>query len=74
MFADSLRLDELKITVGLRICPNTSLHSIAVAEGVVPREDDLLQPRCYLAGGLREWLPERVAVNAKSRATTVMPN
>ena len=73
-FADSLHLDELKVTVGLRIYPSTTLHSIAVAEGVVLPEDDLLQPRFYLTGRLREWLPERVAAHDKSRATAIMPS
>ena len=60
-FADSLHLDGLKVTVGLRIYPNTTLHSIAVAEGVVRPDDDLLWPRFYLTAGLRDWLPERIA-------------
>jgi radical SAM superfamily enzyme YgiQ (UPF0313 family) len=60
-FAGSLCLDGLKITVGLRIYPHTTLASIAVAEGVVRPDDDLLLPRFYLAAGLRDWLPERVA-------------
>jgi len=73
-FADSLHLDELRVTVGLRIYPSTTLHSIAVAEGVVLPEDDLLQPRFYLTGRLREWLPERVAAHDTSRATAIMPS
>lgn len=74
MFADSLHLDELKVTVGFRIYPSTTLHSIAVAEAVVGPDDDLLQPRFYMTGSLREWLPERVAVYNKIRATTIMPS
>ncbi len=73
-FADSLHLEGLKVTVGLRIYPGTRLHAIAVAEGVVAAEDDLLQPTFYLAGGLREWLPERVAAHDKSGATRTYPN
>jgi len=73
-FADSLHLDELRVTVGLRIYPSTTLHSIAVAEGVVLPEDDLLQPRFYLTGRLRESLPERVAAHDTSRATAIMPS
>jgi hypothetical protein len=60
-FADSLHLDGLKVTVGLRIYPGTALHSIAVAEGVVRADDDLLSPRFYLTAGLQDWLPERTA-------------
>lgn len=67
MFADSLHFDELKVTAGLRIYPGTALHSIAIAEGVVDPEDDLLQPKFYLTSRLREWLPERVAAHDKAR-------
>jgi radical SAM superfamily enzyme YgiQ (UPF0313 family) len=60
-FAESLHLDFLKITVGIRIYPHTPLASRAVAEGAVRPDDDLLAPRFYLAASLRDWLPERVA-------------
>ena len=60
-FADSLHLDGLKVTVGLRIYPATALHSIAVAEGVVRADDDLLSPRFYLTAGLQDWLLQRTA-------------
>jgi hypothetical protein len=60
-FAESLHLDYLKITVGIRIYPHTPLAARAVAEGVVSADDDLLSPRFYLAASLRDWLPERVA-------------
>ena len=60
-FADSLHLDGLKVTVGLRIYPGTVLHSIAVAEGVIGADDDLLFPRFYLTDRLRDWLLARTA-------------
>jgi radical SAM superfamily enzyme YgiQ (UPF0313 family) len=50
-FADSLRLDQLRITVGIRIYPDTPLAQIAVREGVIAAEDDLLFPRFYLTHG-----------------------
>jgi hypothetical protein len=60
-FADSLQLDALKITVGLRIYPGTALARRAVGQGLICADEDLLLPRFYLAGELAEWLPERVA-------------
>lgn len=59
-FADSLHLNALKVTVGLRIYPGTALHSVAVTEGVVREDDDLLSPRFYLSAGVRDWLLERM--------------
>jgi hypothetical protein len=55
-FADSLKLDMLKLTTGIRIYPETELAQIAREEGVISPEDDLLIPRFYLAQGLDEWL------------------
>jgi radical SAM superfamily enzyme YgiQ (UPF0313 family) len=60
-FAASLGLDLLKITVGIRIYPGTALARRAVADGVIAREDALLEPRFYLAPGLEPWIHERVA-------------
>jgi radical SAM superfamily enzyme YgiQ (UPF0313 family) len=65
-FADSLNLDALKITIGLRIYPKTPLATIALAEGVIRPGEDLLAPRFYLASELREWLPERIAAYSTS--------
>ena len=58
VFADSLKLDTLKITVGVRIYPHTSLARKAIDDGVISPRDDLLFPRFYLARGLEDWLPE----------------
>jgi radical SAM superfamily enzyme YgiQ (UPF0313 family) len=59
-FADSLKLEAMKITVGIRIYPHTALARIARSEGVITPEDDLLFPRFYLVRGLEEWLRETV--------------
>ena len=59
-FADSLDLEVVKVTTGIRIYPRTALERIALAEGVISETDDLLQPRFYLAKGLEDWLPEIV--------------
>jgi radical SAM superfamily enzyme YgiQ (UPF0313 family) len=60
-FAESFRLDFLKITVGIRIYPDTPLARRAVQDGMISSEDDLLHPRFYLAHGLEPWIQERVA-------------
>jgi radical SAM superfamily enzyme YgiQ (UPF0313 family) len=68
-FADSLNLDALKVTVGLRIYPGTALAATALAEGVIQPDDDLLWPGFYLAPPLRDWLPERIADYGNSRSS-----
>lgn len=67
-FTDSLNLDQLKVTAGLRIYPQTPLARTAVAEGVIKPGEDLLWPRFYVAPELRDWLPERVAEYRAARA------
>jgi radical SAM superfamily enzyme YgiQ (UPF0313 family) len=67
VFADSLKLDTLKITVGVRIYPHTSLARKAIDDGVISPRDDLLFPRFYLAKGLEDWLPETLEKWATAR-------
>ena len=55
-FADSLNLEALKITVGIRIYPNTMLAKRAVEDGIISADDDLLFPRYYVTPGLEAWL------------------
>ena len=66
-FADSLNLDSLNTTAGLRIYPETPLARVALAEGIIEPDEDLLGPRFYMAGELRDWLPERLAAYKASR-------
>ena len=68
-FAEELRLDALKLTVGIRIYPQTPLAHIAVAEGLVSPDDDLLFPRFYLTPTLRDWLPARIAKRESQQST-----
>ncbi|MCF8062395.1 MAG: radical SAM protein [Deltaproteobacteria bacterium] len=59
-FADRLGLDLLKITVGIRIYPDTPLAELAVREGVIGAGESLLRPRFYLEKGLEGRLEEQV--------------
>ena len=59
-FADSLNLECMKVTVGIRIYPYTALAKTAVDEGLISPDDDLLLPRFYMVHGLDGWLRETV--------------
>jgi radical SAM superfamily enzyme YgiQ (UPF0313 family) len=59
-FADSLKLDAVKLTIGLRIYPHTELARIALNNGVIEAGDDLLEPRFYISAGLEDWLRQTV--------------
>lgn len=66
-FADSLPLASMKVTAGIRIYPDTELARIAVCEGVIPPDDDLLLPKFYLAKNLEGWIDEIVGQFIASR-------
>ena len=72
-FADSLKLDTLKISVGIRIYPRTPLARRAIRDGIISSHDDLLVPRFYLARGLESWLFEIVRDWAKTRPHWILP-
>ncbi len=57
-FVDSLDLDMVKVTVGIRLYPNTHLARLAVQKGLISETDSLLMPRFYLEEGLSGWLEE----------------
>lgn len=66
-FSDTLPLDTLKITVGIRIYPETPLAGTAITEGVMSGMDDLLHPCFYLRPELAGWLPAYAAAWAEER-------
>jgi len=66
-FADSLPLDALKISIGIRIYPHTALAQTAVADGLISPDDDLLLPKFYMVPGLEARLRETVATWMKTR-------
>lgn len=60
-FADSLGLEAMKITTGIRIYPYTSLAQTAIKEGVIAPDNDLLFPKFYIVKGLEDWLRKTVS-------------
>jgi len=66
-FAESLDLDALKITLGIRIYPHTDLAKTAIEEGQIAADDNLLFPRFYIEQELKEWLEEYVSDRARNR-------
>ena len=66
-FADSLQLEAMKVTIGIRIYPHTALAEIAVAGGLISPDDHLLLPRFYIVRELEGWLRETVRRWMESR-------
>jgi radical SAM superfamily enzyme YgiQ (UPF0313 family) len=67
-FVESLDLDGLKITRGIRIYPQTPLARTAVEKGLIRADDDLLIPRFYMVKELRQWLESYVRERVRGRA------
>jgi len=74
LFADSLKLDSMKLTAGVRIYPRTSLAKKAIEEGIIAPDDELLFPRFYLAKGLEDWLPKTLKGWAATRPHWMIPD
>jgi len=71
-FADSLNLEAVKITIGIRIYPYTPLAKIALKEGLIKADDNLLFPRFYISKDLEGWLRETVNAWRESRPHWIM--
>jgi radical SAM superfamily enzyme YgiQ (UPF0313 family) len=71
-FADSLDLEAMKITIGIRIYPHTSLQQTAIKEGLITADDNLLIPKFYIAKGLESWLRQTVKAWMNDRPHWVM--
>ncbi len=55
-FLDELAPDQVTVTVGIRIYPGCELHDIALREGVISPDRNLLEPAFYLAQPVADWL------------------
>ena len=71
-FADSLNLEALKITIGIRIYPYTPLAKTALKEGLIKADDNLLLPRYYIGKDLEGWLRETVSAWREKRPHWIM--
>lgn len=71
-FVSALDLDALKITVGIRIYPETKLAKVAVQDGLIEADDDLLFPKFYMVKGLEGWLRETVSQKLKEHRNWMM--
>lgn len=71
-FSDSLDLDSVKVTKGVRIYPDTQVAAVAVEKGMIKPDDTLLFPRFYMEEGLEGWLDETVKAFTASRPNWII--
>jgi radical SAM superfamily enzyme YgiQ (UPF0313 family) len=62
-FAETLDLDAVKISIGIRIYPHTNVARKAEEEGLISSEDDLLRPQFYIVKDLENWLYDAVTAH-----------
>jgi len=60
-FADEMDLEYMKITLGIRIYPQTPLALQSVREGIISNDDTLLFPAFYMVKDLGPWIEETTA-------------
>jgi radical SAM superfamily enzyme YgiQ (UPF0313 family) len=66
-FVDSLELDMVKVTIGIRIYPDTEIARLAKRIGKLSIDDNLLSPRFYIEDGMEAWLRKIVQEWMKDR-------
>ncbi len=71
-FIESLEPEAVKVSRGIRIYPYTTLSQIAVREGRIASDEDLLFPKFYMTQGLEEWLKQTVTERAKGRPNWII--
>ena len=52
------------LRVGNRLLPYSTLSRIAIEEGLIANEEELLEPRFYVNAAVKDWLPERLQKEA----------
>jgi len=70
-FADSLELEMVKVTVGIRVYPNTEIALHARQTKSLSSDDNLLFPRFYIENGMEAWLRRTVQDWLKDRSNWI---
>ncbi len=70
---DELRPTAVIAMTGVRILPGTAMVEIAIRDGQLEPDDDLLEPRFYLSPALRGELVDRIEAHARARPNWIVP-
>lgn len=66
-FVDSLALEMVKVTIGIRIYPDTELALHAKRAGKISSDDNLLFPKFYIENDMEAWIRKTVGEWMKDR-------
>jgi radical SAM superfamily enzyme YgiQ (UPF0313 family) len=70
---DDLRPTAVIAMTGIRILPGTGMVEIALADGQIDPDDNLLYPKFYIAPTLQDDLIERIESYARSHSNWIVP-
>ena len=76
---ETIRLmEELRPTAviafaGIRVLPGTGMVDVAVRDGQIDADDNLLHPRFYVAGSLGDELIDRIERYARAHSNWIVP-
>ena len=70
-FVDSLAMEMVKVTIGIRIYPGTELAMYARRTGKIAPNDSLLFPKFYIENGMEAWIRKTVAAWMKDRSNWI---
>ncbi len=71
-FVDDLALELVKLSVGIRIYPNTPLADQAIKEGRITSHENLLAPTFCVVNDIKDWIYETVGNWAKDRSNWML--
>ena len=66
-FVNSLALEMVKVTIGIRIYPDTELALHAKRAGKISSDDNLLYPKFYIENDIEAWIRKTVGEWMKER-------
>ena len=71
-------MDEVQPTAvialtGIRVLPGTAMVDIALRDGQIDADDNLLYPKFYISSGLEERLVERIEAYARAHSNWIVP-
>lgn len=67
-FLRRLRPSLANLRIGVRIMPGTAEAALALSDGTIADESELIRPVFYMAEPVREWLVEHLQAEAEGRA------
>jgi hypothetical protein len=55
-FLRGLKPSLANLRVGVSVMPGTDVAALALEEGLISDESELIEPTFYIAGGVRDWI------------------